>query len=109
MEEDNYEDEEGEEEELKQSVPPPNLKLVWDEIELDNMDDYVMKKYYMGIDYNLWRKEDHSSSNSTTIDSTPTKTSTEEFLEKDEENEKDLTINIMVNDSSNSNQTGNVS
>ena len=63
-----------------------------------------MKEYCVGTDYSLWNKESHSTSNPTTIDSTPTETSTEEFLEKDEENEKDSTINPMVNDSSNPNK-----
>ena len=64
------------------------------------MDDDVMKEDYVGIDYNLWSKEAPSTSKPTTIDSTPTKISTQEFLEKDEENEKDSTANPMVNDSS---------
>ena len=75
--------------------------LVWNEAELDNMDVDVMKEDCMGIDYNLLSKDDHSTSNSTTIASTPTKTSTEEFLEKDEQTEKDSIPNPMVNDSSN--------
>ena len=49
----------------------------------------VMKEDCMGIEYKLLSKEDHSNSNSTTISSTPTETSTEEFLEKDKQNEKD--------------------
>ena len=60
-----------------------------------------MKEECMGIDYNLLSKEEHSTSNSTTIASTPTKTSTEEFLEKDEQTEKDSIPNPMVNNSSN--------
>ena len=88
VEEENYEDEEGEVEDLKEGEHPSKLNLVWDETELDNMDDDVMKKDHVGIDYNLWRKGDPS-------------TSTEEFLEKDEQNEKDSTPNPMVNDSSN--------
>ena len=98
--EENYEDEEGEAEELNETEHPPNLNLVWDETELDTMDDDVMKEDCVGIDYNLCNKESHSS----TITSTPTKTSTEEFLEKDEQNEKDSTPNLMVNDSSNRNK-----
>ena len=89
MEEENYEDEEGEAKELKESEHPPNLNLVLDETEFANMDVDVMKEDCMGIDYNILSKEDHSTSNSTTIASTKTKTSTEEFLEKDEQNEKD--------------------
>jgi hypothetical protein len=81
VEEENYQDEEGEGEELKESEHLPNMNLVWVETELE--EDYV------GIDSNLWSKEDHSTSNSTTIASTPVETSIEEFLEKDEQNEKD--------------------
>ena len=104
MEEEIFEDEKGEAEELKESEHPPNLNLIWDENELDNFDVNVMKEYCVGIDYNLWSKEDHSTPNYTTISSTPTKTSIEEFLEKDEQNEKDSIPNPMVNDSSNPNK-----
>ena len=97
MEEENYEDEEREVEELKESEHPPSLNLDWDEIELDNIDVDVMKEDYVGIDYILWSKESHY----TAIYSTPTETSTKEFLEKDEQNEKDSIPNPMVNDSSN--------
>ena len=93
MEEENYE-------ELKEGKHPPNLNLVWDETELDNMDVDVMKDDCVGTDYRLWKKEYHS----TTIASTPTKTSIEEFLEKDEQNEKDLIPNPMVNYLSNPNK-----
>ena len=61
------------------------------------MDVDVMKEDCVGIEYNLWSKESHS----TTIASTPMKTSTEEFLENDEQNEKDSIPNPMVNHSSN--------
>jgi hypothetical protein len=71
---------------------------------LDNIDVDVMKEDCVGIDYSLWSKEWHSTSNPTTIASTLTKTSTEEFLEKGEESEKYSTINPMVNDSSNPNK-----
>ena len=63
-----------------------------------------MKEACVGIDYNLCSKESPSTSKPTTITSTPTKTSNEEFLEKDKENEMDSTINHMVNDSSNPNK-----
>ena len=53
MEEENYEDEEREAEELKESQHPPISNLVWDETELDNMDVDVMKEDCVGIDYNL--------------------------------------------------------
>ena len=68
------------------------------------MDDDVIKEDYVRIDYNLQIKEALSTSNPTTISSTPTQTSIEEFLKKDEENEKDSTINPMVNVSSNPNK-----
>ena len=56
VEEDNNEDEKGGAEELKECEHLPNLNLVLDDIELDNMEDDVMKEYCVGIDYNLWRK-----------------------------------------------------
>ena len=65
------------------------------------MDADVMKEDCMGIDYNLLSKEYHYTSNSTIIASTPMKTSTGEFLEKDEQTKKDSTPNPMVNESSN--------
>ena len=101
VEEENYEDEEREAEELKESEHLPSLKHVLDETKLDNMVVDVMKEDCMGIDYNLLSKEDHSTSIYTTIASTPTETSIKEFLEKDEQIEKDATLNPMVNDSSN--------
>lgn len=101
VEEENYENEELEVEEFKESNHPPNLNLVWDEIELGNMDVNVMKEECVGIDYSLWSKEDLYTSNYTTIASTIREISTEEFLEKDEQIEKDSTSNPMVNDSSN--------
>ena len=104
VEEDNDEDEEGEVEEIEEGEHLPNLDLIWDETELDNMDDDVMKEACVGIYYNLWRKESPSTSNPTTIAFAPTKTSIEEFLEKDKENENDSTINYTVNDSSNPNK-----
>ena len=104
MEEENYEDEEREAEELKESEHTPNLNLIWDETKLDNMNDDVMKEECMGIDYNLWTKEAHSTSKPTKIASTPIETSIEEFLEKDEQIENDSTPNPMVNGLSNPNQ-----
>ena len=58
----------------------------------------------MWIDYSLLSKEDHSTSNSTTIASTPNETFTKEFLEKDEQTKEDSTLNPTVNDSSNPNK-----
>ena len=104
VEEENYEDEEREAEELKESEHPPSLNLVWDETELDTMDVDVKKEDCVGTYYRLWNKESHSTSNPTTIAFTPMDTSTKEFLEKDEQNEKDSTLNPMVNNSSNPNK-----
>jgi ribonuclease HI len=53
------------------------------------------------IESYLLNKEDHSIPTSTTISSTVTKTTIEEFLEKDEQIEKDSTPNPMVNGLSN--------
>jgi hypothetical protein len=61
------------------------------------MNDDVMREDCVGIDYNLWSKEDPSTSKTTTIASTPMETSIEGFLEKDKENEKDSTISHTVN------------
>ena len=99
VQEEKYEDEEREAKELKESQHPPNLILDRDETELDNIDVDLMNADCMGIDYDLLSKEDHSTSNSTTIASTPMETSIEEFLKKDEQTEKDSTPNPMVNDS----------
>jgi hypothetical protein len=67
VEEENYEDEEREAKELKEAQHPPILIVGWDETELNNMDVDEIKEDCVGIDYNLWSKEDHSTSNSTTI------------------------------------------
>ena len=78
MEEENYEDEESEVEELRESDHPPSLILDQDEAEMDDMENCIE------IDSYLLSKEDHSTSNSTTISSTLMETTTREFLEKDE-------------------------
>ena len=98
IEEENHEDEESEVEELIEGNHPPNFILDHDEAELDDMEDCIE------IDSYLLNKEDHSSSTFTTITSTPIETFTEELLKKDEENEKDSTINPMVNVASNPNK-----
>ena len=51
--EENYEDEEREAEELKETQYPPILILDQDETELDIMDVDVMRVDCMEIDYNL--------------------------------------------------------
>lgn len=57
MEEENYEDEEGEAKGLKESEHPPNLNLIWEETKLDNMDDDVMKEDCVGIDIKFGSKK----------------------------------------------------
>ena len=64
VEEENYEGEESETEELRESNHPPSLILDQDEVELDDMEDCIE------IDSYLLSKEDHSTSTSTTIAST---------------------------------------
>ena len=56
------------------------------------------------IDSDHLTKENHSTSNSTTIASTFTKTTIGEFLKKDEQIEKNSTPNPMVNGKSNPNK-----
>ena len=95
---------EAEAEELKKGEHPPNLNLVWDETELDNMDDDVMEEACVGIDCNLWSKGTSSTSKPATIASTSKETSTRKSPEKDKENENDSTANHTVIDSSNPNK-----
>ena len=102
--EDNNDDEKGEVEELKEGEHLPNLNLIWDDIELDDMDDDVMDEDCVGIDYILWIKGAPSTSNLATIASTSKEASTEKFLEKDKDNEKDSTANDMVTNSHNPNK-----
>ena len=92
IEEEKHEDEESEVEELIKCNHPPNFIPDQDEVEMDDMEDCVE------IDPYLLNKEDLSISTSTTIASTLTKTTIGEFLEKDEQIEKDLTPNPMVNE-----------
>jgi len=95
MEEENHKDEESEVEELIESNHPPSLILDQDEAEMDDTEDCIE------IDSYLLSKEDHSTSNPTTIASTITETTIGEFLEKDEQIEKDSTPNPMANGLSN--------
>ena len=60
-------------------------RLDHDEAELDDMEDCIE------IDSYLLSKEDYSTSTSTTIASTLTETTIGEFLDKDEQIEKDST------------------
>ena len=98
MKEENHDDKESEVEELIEGNHPPNFILDHNEAELDDIEDCIE------IDPSILNKEDHSTSTSTTIASTPTKTTIEEFLEKDEQIEKDSTHNPMVNGLSNPNK-----
>jgi hypothetical protein len=93
IEEEDHEDEESEVEELIEGNHPPNFILDHDETELDDMEDCIE------IDYYLLNKEDHSTS--TTITPTLKETTIGEFLEKNEQIEKDSTPNPMLNDLSN--------
>ena len=95
IEEEKHEDEESEVEELIKCNHPPNFIPDQDEAEMDDMEDCVE------IDPYLLNKEELSISTSTTISSTLTETTIEEFLDKDEQIEKDSTPNPMVNDLSN--------
>ena len=74
---------------------PPNFIPDQDEAEMDDMEDCV------DIDPYLLNKEDLSISTSTTTSSTLTETTIKEFLDKDEQIEKDSTPDPMVNDLSN--------
>ena len=90
-----HEDEESEVEELIKCNHPPNFIPDQDEAEMDDIEDCVE------IDPYLLNKEELSISTSTTISSTLTETTIREFLDKDEQIEKDSTPNPMVNDLSN--------
>ena len=103
IEEEKHEDEESEVEELIKGNHPPNFIPDQDEAEMDDMEDCIE------IDPYLLNKEDLSISTSTTIASTLTKTTIGEFLDKDEQIEKESTPNPMVNDLSNPKKIGNVS
>ena len=95
IEEEKHEDEESEVEELIKGNHPPNFIPDQDEAEMDDMEDCIE------IDSYILSKEYHSTFTSTTIASTLTETTTEQFLDKDEQIEKDSTPNHMVNDLSN--------
>lgn len=95
IEEEKHEDEESEVEELIKGNHPPNFIPDQDEAEMDDMEDGIE------IDSYLVNKEELSISTSTTISSTLTETTIGEFLDKDEQIEKESTPNHMVNDLSN--------
>ena len=95
MEQENHEDKESEVEGLIEGNGPPKFILDQDKAKMDDMEDCIE------IDPYLLNKEDLSISTSTTISSTSTKTTIEEFLDKDEQIEKESTPNPMINDLSN--------
>ena len=94
IEEEKHEDKESEVEELIKGNHPPNFIPDQDVAEMDDMEDCIE------IDSYLLNK-DLSISTSTTIASTLTKTTIREFLDNDEQIEKDSTPNPMVNHLSN--------
>jgi hypothetical protein len=95
MEQGNHEDEESEVEGLIEENHPPNFIPDQDKAKMDDMEDCIE------IDSYLLNEEKLSISTSTTISSTLTETTIEEFLDKDEQIEKESTSNPMVNDLSN--------
>ena len=46
-------EEEEEEEEEDEEEPPLNLHLIWDDTELDDINDDIMEEACMGNDYNI--------------------------------------------------------
>jgi hypothetical protein len=95
IEEEKHENEESEVEDLIKGNHPPNFIPDQDEAEMDEMEDCIE------IDPYLLNKEDLSISTSTIIASTLTEATIGEFLDKDEQIEKDSTPNPMVNHLSN--------
>jgi hypothetical protein len=49
--------EEEEEEEEEKEEPSSNLHLIWDDTELDDIDDDIMEEACVGNDYNIWSKD----------------------------------------------------
>ena len=85
--------------------PSSNLHLIWDDTEMEDIDDDVMEELCVGNDYNIQGKGDPTpnnysfSLNPTTkkslvvAASTSKETSTEKYLDKAKANEKDPTSN----------------
>ena len=46
-----------EEEEEEEEEPPLNLHLIWDDTELDDIDDDIMEEACVGNDYNIWSRD----------------------------------------------------
>jgi hypothetical protein len=49
--------EEEQEEEEEEEEPPSNLHLIWDDTELDDIDDDIMEEACVGNDYNIWSRD----------------------------------------------------
>ena len=93
--EDGEEKEEAEEEE--EEKPSSNLHIIWDDTEMDDIDDDVMEEACARNDYNLQSKGVLKSNDSPSTSKTDVKknlvatTYTKIFLEKDKDNGKDPT------------------
>ena len=91
-------DENEDEEEKEEAKPSSNLHLIWDDTEMDDIDDDVMEEACLGNDYNLRSKgafkfSDSPYSLKMDVKNTPaTTTSTEKSPKKDKANGKDPTI-----------------
>ena len=48
-----------EEEEVEEMKPSLNLHLIWDDTELDDIDDDIMEEAFVGNDYNIQSKGAH--------------------------------------------------
>ena len=63
-EEDDDDDDEEEETKEEEVEPSSNMNLIWDETEMDNVDDDVMEEACFGNDYNIQSKGSPTSNNS---------------------------------------------
>ena len=52
-----WECQEEDEEEEEETEPSLNLHLIWDDTEIDDIDDDIMEEACVGNDYNLWSKD----------------------------------------------------
>ena len=62
--ENEYEEDKEEEKEEEEAKPSSNLHLIWDDTEMDDIDDDVMEKACVGNDSNLQSKGSLKSSDS---------------------------------------------
>ena len=100
MRKDEKEDEEEKEEakEEEEAKPSLNLHLIWDDIEMDDIDEIVMEEACVGNDYNLWSKvafkSDYSPSSSKmgVKKTSATTTSTKKYPENDKDNGADSIV-----------------